>query len=79
MAADAKKSDGGGATAAAGGIATGTDGTPGGGAYAVNWDGETISTEKAYKKVRESDLAGQVWDHTMRAFDEIEAGTVFTG
>ena len=74
---------GGGATAAGadtrGGIATGSDGTRGGGAYAVNWDGETISTDKAYKKVREANLAGQVWDHTMRAFAEIEAGTVFTG
>jgi hypothetical protein len=61
------------------GIAMGSDGNRGGGAYAVNWDGETISTEKAYKKVREEGLAGKVWDHTMRAFEEIEAGTVFTG
>jgi hypothetical protein len=61
------------------GIAMGSDGSRGGGAYAVNWDGETIPTEKAYKKVREEDFAGKVWDHTMRTFEEIEAGTVFTG
>lgn len=48
-------------------------------ALIVNWDGETIPTEKAYKKVWEEDFAGKVWDHTMRAFEEIEAGAVFTG
>ncbi len=59
--------------------AMGTDGNRGGGAYAVNWDGETIPTKMTYKKVRKEGLAGKVWDHTMRAFEEIEAGTVFTG
>lgn len=70
-----------GATATEGdaGVAMGSDGKCGGGAYSVNWDGETIPTEKAYKKVREEDLAGRVWEHTMRAFEEIEAGAVFTG
>ena len=61
------------------GIAMGTDGIRGSGAYAVNWDGETISTEKAYKTVREEGLAEKVWEHTMTAFREIEAGNVFTG
>ena len=61
------------------GIAMGSDGIRGGGAYAVNWDGETISTDKKYKSVRGTDLAQQIWDHTLKAFEEIEAGRVFTG
>ena len=61
------------------GLAMGSDGIRGSGAYAVSWDGETISTENTYKNVRGTDLARQVWDHTLRAFEEIEAGRVFTG
>lgn len=33
-------------------IAMGMDGIRGGGAYAVNWDGETVSIKKVYKKVQ---------------------------
>ena len=64
------------------GVAVGSDGKRGSGAYAVNWDGEVISTKKlydAYKNVREGDLAGKVWDHAMKAFEEIESGTAFNG
>ncbi len=61
------------------GIAIGSDGKRGSGAYAVNSDGETIPTNKAYEKVREEGLARKIWDHTMRAFEEIEAGMVFAG
>ncbi|KAK9321583.1 hypothetical protein V1517DRAFT_170511 [Lipomyces orientalis] len=60
-------------------IAIGSDGNYGSGAYAVNWNGETIPTEKAYKRFREDGLAERVWDHTMKAFEDIEAGNVFTG
>ena len=60
-------------------IAIGTDGNRGSGAYAVNKDGETIIIEKAYKRFRGEDMAEKVWHHTMRAFEEIEAGRVFTG
>lgn len=60
------------------GIAMGTDDSRGGGAYAVNSDGETIPLNKAYQKVRKEDLAGKVWNHTMQAFQDIEAGSVFT-
>lgn len=59
--------------------AKGTDGTRGGGAYAVNWDDETVENEKKYRKVREEGLKEKVWEHTMSAFGEIEAGRVFTG
>lgn len=62
------------------GVAVGTDGKRGGGAYAVDWDGEDIpTTEKAYGKVRGEGMARKVWEHTMGAFEEIEAGNVFTG
>lgn len=70
------------ATEEGGEIAMGTDGTRGSGAYAVNWDGETIPMKKtynAYKDFRGEGLAGKVWDHTMSAFDASESGTVFAG
>ena len=67
-----------GATEGKVGIATGTDGNRGSGAYSVNWNGETIDTQKKYKEARETDLAKRVWNHTMNAFEEIEAGNVFT-
>ncbi|KAI9790326.1 MAG: hypothetical protein M1835_001049 [Candelina submexicana] len=67
------------ATGGKAGVAMGTDGNPGSGAYAVNWDGEPISTAKAYKRVRAEGLSEKVWDHTMKAFEEIEAGRTFKG
>lgn len=59
-------------------IATGTDGTRGSGAYSVNWNGETISVQKAYTKIDKRDVARLVWAHTTSAFEEIEAGRAFT-
>jgi hypothetical protein len=56
-----------------------SDGMVGGGAYRVTWNGETIPTGKAYEKAREQGLYERVWDHTMKAFEEIEAGKAFTG
>jgi len=61
------------------GIARGTDGEVGSGAYAVNWDGETVANEKAYEKVRKEGWYEKVWKHTMSAFGEIDAGRVFAG
>ena len=60
-------------------IALGTNGRRGGGAYAVGIDGETLSIQKAYSKYKEEDLAATFWDHTMKVFDTIESGNVFTG
>ena len=60
-------------------IAIGTSGRRGSGAYAVNSDGETIPTKKTYAKIREEGMKVKTWDHTMKAFEEIEAGRVFTG
>jgi len=61
------------------GIARGTDGEVGNGAYAVNWDGETVANEKAYEMARKESWYEKVWEHTMSAFGEIEAGKVFAG
>ena len=60
-------------------VALGTDGDRGSGAYAVNSDGETIPLKVTYKKLREERMAEKVWDHTMRAFGDIEAGKIFAG
>ena len=59
--------------------AIGTEGRRGSGAYAVNSDGETIPTKKTYAKIRDEGMKVKAWDHTMKAFEEIEAGRVFTG
>ncbi|MCJ1398810.1 hypothetical protein MMC11_002011 [Xylographa trunciseda] len=61
------------------GVATGTDGNRGSGAYACKLDGEVIPLKETYKKLREDGLAKKVWDHTMKVFDDIDAGNVFTG
>jgi hypothetical protein len=58
-------------------VAAGSDGVEGSGCYSVNWNGETIDNEKVYAKVRKMDLGKMVWDHTMKAFEEIEAGRPF--
>ena len=60
-------------------IAFGTDGRRGSGAYAVNSDGETTPTKKTYANIRAEGMKVKTWDHTMKAFEEIEAGRVFTG
>jgi hypothetical protein len=59
-------------------VATGSDGKVGSGAYPVNWNGETIPVEKAYKGL-EAGMSQKVWEHTMSAFEVIEKGGVFTG
>ena len=60
-------------------IAMGSDGVRGSGAYALNWNGEPKEIKKAYEKFRRDEMTEKVWLHTMRAFEEIEAGNVFTG
>ena len=57
----------------------GTDGVQGSGAYAVGSDGETMAIGKIYSSLRAEGAKGQVWEHTMGAFREIEAGRKFTG
>lgn len=59
------------------GVAVSTDGVSGGGAYSVNYDGETYAVEKHYTELRKQDFEKKVWEHTMGAFAAIESGQVF--
>ena len=59
------------------GLAIGTDGEPGSGVYSLNWDGENNIKAKTYEKMNKGEMKKRVWDHTMKAFEVIEAGKVF--
>ena len=62
-------------------VAVSSDGIRGGGAYAVNQVCETIpasKSRKAYEHVRAGGLSAKVWEHTMKAFSDIEAKGKFT-
>lgn len=59
------------------GVAIGTDGKPGSGAYSLTWNGENNLNAKAYEKIDKDEMRKKVWDHTMKAFEVIEAGKVF--
>jgi hypothetical protein len=59
------------------GIATSSDDVVGGGAYRVIWTGERIPTVPAYEKHRKDGLPEICVNHTLKAFEEIEAGRVF--
>ncbi|EXJ89665.1 hypothetical protein A1O3_02732 [Capronia epimyces CBS 606.96] len=60
------------------GVAVGTDGRPGSGVYSLNWNAESNRNGKAYQKINKVEMRRKVWDHTMKAFEVIEAGGVFT-
>jgi hypothetical protein len=60
-------------------VAMSSDGIVGGGAYKVNWNGELIATGKQYIKMREEGWLDKAVDHTLKVFEEIESGKVFTG
>lgn len=57
-------------------VAMGSDGVLGGGAYSCNWNDDANAIEEVYKNHRNG-TAQLVWDHTMKAFSEIEAGRAF--
>ena len=59
------------------GVAIGTDGNLGSGVYSLTWNGENNLNAKAYTKINKDEMRKRVWDHTMKAFDVIEAGGVF--
>jgi NAD(P)-dependent dehydrogenase (short-subunit alcohol dehydrogenase family) len=58
-------------------VVVGSDGKKGSGSYSVNWNGEIVDNRKMYDKFREQELGKKVWDHTMRAFEAVEAGRKF--
>lgn len=61
-----------------GGIATGTDGKLGSGVYSLHWDGESNLKAKDYESFDKDKMRERVWNHTVRAFEVIEGGNVFT-
>lgn len=60
-------------------VALGTNRKSGSGVYSLTWTGEDNLTAKAYEKFDKDEMRKRVWDHTMKAFEAIEAGNVFTG
>lgn len=59
--------------------AVSSDGVVGGGAYRIDWNGEVMPMKKTYARLREEGMLERSWAHTMQAFEDIEAGRVFTG
>jgi hypothetical protein len=62
----------------AAGIAMGSDDVVGGGAYRVDWNGGVVPLGPKYECLRSEGFERKVWDHTMKAFEVIERGEVFT-
>ncbi|KIY03168.1 uncharacterized protein Z520_01635 [Fonsecaea multimorphosa CBS 102226] len=56
----------------------GTEETPGSGVYSLTWNGESNFKAKAYKEINKQEMRKKVWDHTMKCFEVVEAGKVFT-
>lgn len=61
-----------------GSVAVGTDGKPGSGVYSLGWKGENNLKLSVYEKFDKDEMRRKVWDHTVRAFEVIEGGNVFT-
>jgi hypothetical protein len=61
-----------------GGVAVGTDGKPGSGVYSLGWKGENNLKPQVYEKFNKDEMRRKVWDHTVKAFEVIEAGNKFT-
>ncbi|KAG9230434.1 hypothetical protein BJ875DRAFT_385178 [Amylocarpus encephaloides] len=59
-------------------VAVGSDGLVGGGAYRCDWNGELVSTTKEFETLREEGWAEKSLDHTMRVFEIIESGKLYT-
>ncbi|GAM43206.1 hypothetical protein TCE0_047f17822 [Talaromyces pinophilus] len=59
-------------------VAIGTDGKPGSGVYSLGWKGENNLKLSAYEKFDKDEMRRKVWDHTVKAFEVIEAGDKFT-
>ena len=59
------------------GVAKGTNGTLGSGAYAVGADSETVTSKADLPTLRKKGFERAIWEHTMKAFNDIEAGRVF--
>jgi hypothetical protein len=62
----------------AGAVIPGTDEGPDSGTYCLTWNGESNYPGKKYAVLDKKALRTRVWDHTVRAFEVIEKGVVFT-
>lgn len=60
------------------GVAESSDGVIGGGAYRSNYNNEQVAIGKQYKQMREDGWSDKCVKHTLRAWEVIEAGGVFT-
>lgn len=60
------------------GIAESSDGIVGGGAYRVYYNGEQVATPKKYEAWRAEGWLEKTVEHTLKAWEVIEAGKVFT-
>lgn len=60
-------------------IAESSDGVSGGGAYRVDWNGESIPIKKNYEELRAAGWGEKFVAHTNQVFADVEAGKVFTG
>lgn len=60
------------------GIAKSSDGILGGGAYRVNYNDEQVATGKQYEQMRKDGWLEKCVQHTLKAWEVIEAGEVFT-
>lgn len=59
------------------GVAMGSDGMVGGGAYRIMYTGEMIPTVPEYEMHRKEGLPKKCLEHTFKAFADIESGKVF--
>lgn len=53
-------------------VVTGTDGVPGGGAYAISYTGDDATVQKHYEQLRKEGFKEKVVEHTTKAFKAIE-------
>ena len=59
------------------GLVKGTNGILGSGAYAVGADSETVTSKAYLATLRKEGFEAVIWEHTMKVFNEIQAGRVF--
>lgn len=53
------------------GVSPGSDGSPGAGAYLLNWDGVPRGNLQVLEKYRQDGVREQVWKHTLGVFKDV--------
>ena len=54
------------------GVAEGSDGKEGSGAYLVNWNGDIVQPKGFQKEYRQQGYSKMIWEHTMAVFERVE-------